>query len=116
MPSGITLGKLHKVLQALMGWEDSHVHEFQCGGEVYGISDPDFVFGRPLRDERRKRLSSLPGSENDSLRYVYDPGDNWEHVVMLERILLQEKSVKPPRLSGRCRRMPAGGLRRHCRL
>lgn len=113
VPSGISLGKLHKMLQAVMGWKDCHAHEFQCAGEVYGIPSPDFDFGRPLRDERRKKLSPLLDSENDSLRYVYDLGDDWVHLVKLEKILPEEKSLKPPRCiegAGACPPEDCGGI------
>jgi hypothetical protein len=113
VPSGITLGKLHKVLQAVMGWEDCHLHEFVCGGEVYSIPDPGDDFSRPVRDERRKKLSSVLKSENDTLRYVYDPGDDWVHVVTLEKIVPEEKSLKPPRCTegaGACPPEDCGGI------
>lgn len=113
VPSGISLGKLHKVLQAVMGWENCHLHEFQCAGEVYGIPSPEFDFGRPLRDERRKKLLSLLKSENDSLRYVYDLGDDWFHLVKLEKILPEEKSLKLPRCiegAGACPPEDCGGI------
>lgn len=111
--SGISLGKLHKVLQAVMGWKDCHLHEFQCAEEVYGIPSPEFDFGRPLRDERRKKLSSLLNSKNDSLRYVYDLGDDWVHLVKLEKILPEEKSLKPPYCTegaGACPPEDCGGI------
>ena len=41
VPENITLGKLHHVIQAVMGWSDSHLHEFEIAGERYGIPDPD---------------------------------------------------------------------------
>jgi hypothetical protein len=35
------LGKLHHVIQFVMGWSDSHLHEFEIAGEKYGIPDSD---------------------------------------------------------------------------
>lgn len=113
VPYGITLGKLHKVLQAVMGWNDCHMHEFVFGGEVYGMADLNEDFGRKLRDERRKKLSSLLKSEKDSLRYMYDLGDGWEHLVTLESILPDEKKLKPPRCIegvGACPPEDCGGI------
>ena len=31
-----TLAELHHILQAAMGWTDSHLHDFQVGGLTYG--------------------------------------------------------------------------------
>ncbi|HXL05139.1 MAG TPA: plasmid pRiA4b ORF-3 family protein, partial [Bacillota bacterium] len=28
MPGHFTLGHLHNIIQAVMGWEDCHMHEF----------------------------------------------------------------------------------------
>ncbi len=39
VPGGITLKRLHDSLQAVMGWTDSHLHQFEAGGVLYGTSD-----------------------------------------------------------------------------
>jgi hypothetical protein len=119
VPSGITLGTLHKVLQVVMGWEDCHSHEYLFDGEAYTVPDPDIEFGRTLRDERRKKLSSLLKSENDTLRYLYDPGDGWVHAVTLEKILPEEKSLKTPRCiegEGACPPENCGGISGYAEL
>jgi hypothetical protein len=36
-----TLARLHKVIQAVMGWQDYHLHEFTVAGRVYGDPDVD---------------------------------------------------------------------------
>ncbi|HGJ8975539.1 TPA: plasmid pRiA4b ORF-3 family protein [Pseudomonas aeruginosa] len=84
VPERITLSKLHQVIQAVMGWSDSHLHEFEIAGESYGIPDPDW--GPPVVSEQRKTLTKvLYGSK--AFRYVYDFGDNWEHRIKIERLL-----------------------------
>ncbi|WP_457552591.1 IS1096 element passenger TnpR family protein [Desulfobacula sp.] len=35
MPAGITLDRLHDVIQIVMGWTDSHLHEFTIGKKRY---------------------------------------------------------------------------------
>ena len=32
VPGGITLKRLHDSLPAVMGWTDSHLHQFEMGG------------------------------------------------------------------------------------
>src|SRR5450759_2191858 len=32
----MTLGDLHKAIQAAMGWRDCHLHAFDIGGEQFG--------------------------------------------------------------------------------
>ena len=36
------LAQLHDVIQAAMGWEHSHFHEFRIDGNRYGVSDEGF--------------------------------------------------------------------------
>lgn len=74
---------LHRVLQATMGWTDSHLHEFVIGGQRYSTPDPD---GDELkqRDERRVVLEKALAYQARCFDYLYDFGDSWHHVVILE--------------------------------
>ena len=35
----VTLFRLHEILQIVMGWTDSHLHQFRRGSTLYGQSD-----------------------------------------------------------------------------
>ena len=59
VPAAITLAKLHKVFQVVMGWDDSHLHEFRIGAMRYGIPDPDFQDEQPVVAEKRTVLGSV---------------------------------------------------------
>ena len=63
-----------------MGWWDSHLHEFATpDGDRYGdISGIDHT---GVSDESRVRAIDLLGKPGDSVRYTYDFGDNWVHLV-----------------------------------
>jgi hypothetical protein len=39
VPADIPLKRLHDCLQAVMGWTDSHLHQFEVRGVLYGVSD-----------------------------------------------------------------------------
>jgi len=79
VPENITLGRLHRVFQAVMGWEDCHMHEFEIAGEKYGIPDSE-GWGPPVNPEARKTLiKALNGKKTFS--YLYDFGDSWEHTI-----------------------------------
>ena len=41
VPADVTLAQLHDVLQAAMGWEDGHMHEFSIGQRRFGRPDPE---------------------------------------------------------------------------
>jgi len=44
--SDTTLGKLHSILQVIMGWDDYHLHQFIINGTYYGPPDPDLMSTR----------------------------------------------------------------------
>lgn len=95
VPETITLAKLHRVIQAAMGWADSHLHEFEIGGRRYGMPDPDWGAGDAVISEKRVGLSaSLAGAK--SFRYTYDFGDGWEHRVKIEKHLPPDACLRAP--------------------
>ena len=78
--AGATLAELHYTIQAAMGWWDSHLHEFatrsgDCYSEISGLDRTG------VRDESRVRAIDVLGKPGDSVRYTYDFGDNWVHLV-----------------------------------
>ena len=85
VPESITLGNLHHVLQRAFSWCDCHLHEFDFGGERFGIPDPEFDW-EPIRSEKRVQLKTALGGMT-SFKYVYDFGDHWEHRIKVERVL-----------------------------
>jgi hypothetical protein len=86
VPETIRLGKLHEVIQAVMGWSDSHLHEFEIAKERYGTPHPDFDDGDSAHSEKPARLGAvLKGMK--SFRYIYDFGDDWEHRIKVEKTL-----------------------------
>jgi hypothetical protein len=82
--SHITLAKLHRVLQQVMGWTDSHLHEFEANGVTYG--EPDRELG-PRQNEKRVPLGDVLRAAGDRLVYTYDFGDGWQHDVTLDQVL-----------------------------
>ena len=97
VPDTISLGKLHRILQVVMGWEDEHLHQFVQGRELYGVPDKDDVFfGMSVKDEKRVILSSLLWKEKESLTYEYDFGDGWEHKLILEKKLPFDSAMQLP--------------------
>ena len=84
VPENISLRRLHDALQMVMGWGDSHLHEFDVDGVLYG--PPDRELGEPRESETRTKLNQVLRSPGDRLNYEYDFGDGWSHVVLLEKI------------------------------
>jgi len=87
VPCTIRLCCLHDALQAVLGWTDSHLHQFEKDGKCWGAPEFDEPGELDLIDESRVPIKKLLKAGGDSLVYVYDFGDNWRHVVLLEKIL-----------------------------
>ena len=84
IPEDLTLPKLHYILQTCMGWSNSHLHEFVLGGRRYSPHDPDWAQELAQLDEQRVVLSEAIGAESRCFDYLYDFGDSWHHVVIVE--------------------------------
>jgi hypothetical protein len=89
-----SLAKLHEVIQAAMGWEDYHLYDFEAGGDRY--SDPRGMDDLDMEDAGRVKLSQIAPMEKAKLRYTYDFGDNWQHEVLVEKILPPEEGQTYP--------------------
>jgi hypothetical protein len=98
VPADLTLERLHSVLQAAMGWEDSHMHEFQIDSRRFGKPDPmDTAFGGPTTvSERTARLHAVLGRVGAKAIYTYDFGDGWEHGILVEKILAPQPGQAYP--------------------
>lgn len=88
-----TLRKLHHFIQAAFGWHSSHMHEFSDGMKRYLPLDAELMhmFDDAL-DDRKTKLRRLL-KDIDRLRYLYDFGDSWQHVIAVE-------TVEPSDVSG----------------
>jgi hypothetical protein len=83
VPSDLTFDKLHLVLQAVMGWQNYHLHLFTIHGQKLGIPDPDDHV--PLVDERKHRAGALV-HKGTTFECEYDFGDGWEHEIVVEAV------------------------------
>src|SRR3954453_5284105 len=78
VPASATLPELHELLQAAIGWTDSHLHQFVTPQETYGMEIPGAeVWPEDQRDETGALLADL-GTE---FEYLYDFGDGWTHDI-----------------------------------
>ena len=81
VPACITLDRLHDVIQIVMGWNDSHLHEFTIGKKRYTEYPESRQDGLVCG---RYRLGDLIKKEGRTFLYRYDFGDGWEHELTLE--------------------------------
>ena len=85
VPADVTLAGLHRILQRAMGWTDSHLHEFEIKRQRYGTSSRE-VWGYRVVSEGGVLLYEVAG-RGSRFTYTYDLGDQWEHIITVEKIL-----------------------------
>jgi hypothetical protein len=106
VPGSIKLCCLHSAIQVAMGWTDSHLHEFEKDGKRWGIVQLYEDEERDVTGEGDATLAEVLKSEGDSLIYVYDFGDHWQHEVVLEKSFSAEGAADRPVCLGGERRCP----------
>jgi len=112
--SDTTLPKLHRILQATMGWSNYHLHLFNIEGDDY--SEPDPEYGDDMLSERRVRLGDVIDAPGFKFIYEYDFGDSWRHDILVEDILPPEAGAHyPVCLAGKraCPPEDCGGIGGH---
>jgi hypothetical protein len=93
VPGGVTLAKLHHMLQAAMGWGDAHLHAFQIGENSYSPPDEEEEYPDDELDEEWVTVLHALGNHREFV-YTYDFGDSWEHRVVVEEQLPQRAALK----------------------
>jgi len=104
VPQNLNLRRLHGVLQAVMGWSDSHLHQFKVGDVRFAEPDED---DRGPIDYRSISLNQIAPRRGSTCIYEYDFGDGWEHLIVVEDELPIETVAAPlPRCLGGERACP----------
>ena len=97
IPAAYPLSRVHRVIQAAMGWEDCHLHAFQIGKTSYG-PDPEGELG--YADETKARLADV-ARVRTRIGYEYDFGDGWEHELVVEaRAVAEAGQIYPACIAG----------------
>jgi hypothetical protein len=94
--SSQSLWSLHTVIQTAMGWTNSHMHEFTIKKVRYGQTDDEAdevneFYGVEIKEESAVILSEVLQTRSRFL-YVYDFGDDWRHVIKVEK---SEDALEP---------------------
>ncbi|MDD3867950.1 MAG: plasmid pRiA4b ORF-3 family protein [Eubacteriales bacterium] len=101
VPAQMRLTELHNVLQSVFGWSNSHLYDFTVINDktqnalvrlVPYEDDLAYDDRAVLLDEHR--LAEYL-SEHQSIVYTYDFGDNWEHVIQLDRVIQDHDGELP---------------------
>ncbi|MBI4061116.1 MAG: plasmid pRiA4b ORF-3 family protein [Elusimicrobia bacterium] len=79
----VTLKRLHFIIQAAMGWQNSHLHLFETEAGRYGEPNPEWD---DVEDHAAYRLYHVAHEPGHAFRYIYDMGDGWQHEIEVEAI------------------------------
>ena len=96
LPITASFATLHEAIQDSLGWDGAHLFEFRDKGGRKTIASCDSE-GDPWADEPPPRVDKLKLASfferaGTKCRYVYDFGDDWNHVVqMCKTVELPEK-------------------------
>jgi hypothetical protein len=87
--SSISLYRLHRILQEIMGWTNSHLFSFDVRGIEYSAADEEFgdEMSDDFEDARITTLESFHLKTNSKIKYIYDFGDYWEHTIKVEKVV-----------------------------
>jgi hypothetical protein len=105
--TAMNLKALHGVIQAAMGWLDYHLWEFAANERKFGIlipNDPDW--NARIGNAAATKLSTLLTGGVTQIDYIYDMGDNWQHRIIVEKLMPAEPGALYPQFLGGERRCP----------
>jgi hypothetical protein len=106
VPDGYSFWDLHVAIQDAMGWQDYHLHEFTVVDsktsqvERIGIPDDEMPDEWPCRAGWKVPIALYLTYGANPVRYRYDFGDNWEHVVEFEELLPADSGAYPRCVGG----------------
>ncbi|MGM0589644.1 MAG: plasmid pRiA4b ORF-3 family protein [Bacteroidota bacterium] len=100
VPGDILLSDLHLIIQTVMGWTNSHLHQFFKDGIFYEPPEEDDLWDSAGTDYTGIKLNKLLNKKKDHIQYEYDFGDGWIHKLVLEDIINEDQSELPVCLDG----------------
>lgn len=99
-----TLDDLHEAIQEAFNWDNDHLYSFFLSGKAW---DSKTEYASPYADQGHHadvyRLEYLPLKKGQKFLYLFDYGDELEHIVTLEAVLpgAVEKRKKYPCITER---------------
>ena len=94
VPEHFTFNRFHNVIQAAFGWNGSHKYEFSPSGwgssPTIGSQHEKYFGDGPDLDSETITLGEIFKEEKQKFTYIYDFGDDWNHIITLEKITDQK--------------------------
>ncbi len=117
VPDDMSLAVFHLLIQIVMPWENYHLYEFKAGYDRWReeLDELGMDFGRApnlIADECTIAGAVKKTGEN-KFKYLYDFGDDWEHIISIGAIVNSDPDEIYPKLeeaNGICPPEDCGGL------
>jgi len=94
-----TLGDFDRIIREAFDYDmDDHLSQF-FSGKVWrseGFGEINFSGSGP---GSKKRIKKIGLSVGDKMEYVYDFGDDFQHIIILKKIEEIEQGIKYPRIT-----------------
>jgi len=106
VPDSYSFWDLHVAIQDAMGWLDYHLHEFEfldarTGRRVrIGIPDEDAPKERLCKAGWKVPIARHLSFDAGPVRYHYDFGDSWQHVLEFETTVDADTGTYPRCVAG----------------
>ncbi|MBS4223185.1 plasmid pRiA4b ORF-3 family protein [Lederbergia citrea] len=128
IPAGTNFKRLHDTIQFSMGWDDTHMFEFDFVEEKLKVTADESLFeeskyikekykdSKPSKEKdpygaisrmistniRRAQSAKIdsPLEKHQKFTYIYDIGDNWQHEIMVEKTIEDYPYGHPTLLDG----------------
>jgi len=94
----ISFHKLHEIIQIVISWENYNLYEFNVNGLEVGMPDEDY--SEDIQDSKTIKFSEVLKKEKQKFHYLYDFGDSWEHIIVVEKILEKYPQKCPVCIAG----------------
>ena len=77
LPAECSFAAVHEVIQALMSWENYHLHQFKYNGQYIGLPEVFEDFREDFINEKNMVLGDVFQKKGSKFEYEYDFGDSW---------------------------------------
>lgn len=102
VPGNMTLAGLDMIIQAVMGWTNSHLHEFRIQGLVYGAHEAEWEDEPKVHPNHSVTVDEVLMLVVKDFEYLYDFGDHWMHQIRVTKMEIpdEESNTWPMCLGG----------------
>lgn len=87
VPEKISFEDLDQVIEEIFGWTHSHLYSFVIPHENLYFNGPSEAGDEEAAQEGIDRWFY----EKAKIKYIYDFGDDWEHTILVEKVLNYDK-------------------------